>query len=81
MDSRVFRIATTFRKPHSVLLYFPKNDLYLISLSFNICLGFSKNITLLYPYSFCSVILILLLISKLVTKLKEVCYFTKLDVY
>jgi len=43
MDSRVFRIATTFGKPHPVLLDFSKGGLYLISLLSNICLGFSKD--------------------------------------
>ena len=50
MDSRVFRIATTFRKPHPDLLGFPKGGLYLMSLFPNTYLGFPKDTIPLKPY-------------------------------
>ena len=54
MDHRVFRIVTTFEKPHPVLLGFPENRLYLISLFSNIYLGFSEIIISLWSLSSCS---------------------------
>ena len=44
MKNKIFRIATTFGKPYSILLGFSKNRLYLISISFN---SFSEDTTLL----------------------------------
>ena len=43
MDSEVFRIVITFRKSHSVLLGFPEDELYLISISYNTYLGFPED--------------------------------------
>jgi len=50
IDSRIFKIATTFRKPHPVLLGFPEGELYLISISSNTYLGFPEDVTLLKPH-------------------------------
>ena len=57
MNSRIFRIATIFEKPHPIFLDFPESELYLISLFHNICLDFSDEATLLKSHKLCSVVL------------------------
>ena len=46
MDSRIFRITTAFGKPHLILLDFSKSGLYLINLSSDTYLGFSKDVNI-----------------------------------
>jgi len=58
MNSKVFRIATIFKKPHPDLLDFSEGKLYLISLFLNTHLSFPKDTTLQKSYKLCLVILI-----------------------
>ena len=58
MDSKVFRIATIFKKPHPDLLDFSEDRLYLISPFLNTHLSFPEDTALLKSYKLCLVILI-----------------------